>query len=347
MTVLSGMVLAQEANYYRVRLDPGADAPTDLLLCTRRARLMKTKQPVYVGDRVQVTEVDWQGGRAAISEVLPRQSLLVKPPIANCNKVLVVFALLEPAFDPVLLSRFLVCIETEHLKALVCLNKSDQATSVLRLAVELRVRGWGYGVCTVSTRTQDGIGELAQSLDQGTFVLAGPSGVGKSSLLNALHPGLKLRVGAVSDKLGRGKHTTRHVELFALESGALVADAPGFSQLDITCPPRDLAGYFPEFRSLPACQFRDCLHGAEPGCMVRQSGLERYEIYLTFLAETIAHARILQRTSDPEETLKAHRQVRGAGEKSTIPRLDANYRKPSRRSQRQQIERDGTGTEDD
>ncbi len=334
-----GTVLAQEANFYRVRLDSGGA----VVLCTRRARLRKTGQSVLVGDRVEISEIDPQSDRSAIGAVLPRFSELAKPPIANCTGVLVVMALTEPPYDPALLSRFLVAVESENLKALVCLNKSDQLEAGPREAIADDIRSWGYRVVALSAHTGGGIAPLLASLDVGTYVLAGPSGAGKSSLINALGPELDLRVGSLSDRLGRGKHTTRHVELFALPGGALVADSPGFSQLEITVAPEDLDNYFPEFRPrLKDCQFRNCLHRDEPDCAVRDHS-QRYRIYCEFLAEAIAHAEQQRRSADPQATIKA-----SGGRRTIIPRLDEQYRQASRRTAKQQLHQwDETESEDE
>jgi ribosome biogenesis GTPase / thiamine phosphate phosphatase len=340
---LAGLVLAQEANYYRVRL---ISQDTELL-CTRRARLKKTGQSVYVGDKVEVVEVDWQSHRGAINLIEPRDTLLHKPPIANCTGVLVVFALSEPPFDPVQLSRFLVNIETEQLKATVCLTKADAVCKSVIQAIGKQVQSWNYATIPVSVKTQIGLAELLNVLGQGVYVLAGPSGAGKSSLLNALRPSLDLRTGNISDRMGRGKHTTRHVELFSMGNDILVADAPGFSQLELTCKPESLANCFPEFRSyLGTCQFRNCLHQEEPGCAIQSAHLERYSIYRTFLEEVITHAAIKQQSTDPDNALKGEGQHRRNGKATTIPRLASQLRTPSRRTAKQDL-RQWDGTEDD
>jgi ribosome biogenesis GTPase / thiamine phosphate phosphatase len=332
--ILAGLVLAQEANYYRVRLFPeGTD-----LLCTRRARLKKTGQSVYVGDKVEVVEVDWQSHRGAINLVEPRNSLLHKPPIANCTGVLVVFALSEPPFDPVQLSRFLVNIETEELNATVCLTKADAVCESVIQTIGQQVQSWNYTTISVSVETHIGLMELLELLGQGVYVLAGPSGAGKSSLLNALRPSLDLRTGNISDRMGRGKHTTRHVELFSIGNNILVADAPGFSQLELTCTPEALANCFPEFRPyLGTCQFRNCLHQEEPGCAVQNAHLERYAIYRTFLEEVITYTAEKQQIADPDAALKGQGQQRRTGKATTIPRLASQLRAPSRRAAKQEL----------
>ncbi|BAC92209.1 ribosome small subunit-dependent GTPase A [Gloeobacter violaceus] len=328
----TGTVLAQEANFYRVRLDDGLG----MVLCTRRARLKKTGQSVLVGDRVEVAEIDSASGRGVIAATCARRSVLSKPPIANCTGVLVVFALSEPAYDPALLSRFLVHIEAEDLGVIVCLNKIDEVPPEAVDGVAAAVGGWGYTVRPVSARTGAGLAALRAEL-AGTYVLAGPSGAGKSSLLNHLHPGLALRVGDISARLGRGRHTTRHVELFALNAEALVADAPGFNQLELTLAPELLAGYFPEFRPyLGRCQFRNCLHRDEPGCAVREANLERYGMYRDFLAEVLVSAQKQRRTAEPEEAIRLRGGLR-RDKAVAVPRLEEQLRETSRRTARQRL----------
>jgi ribosome biogenesis GTPase / thiamine phosphate phosphatase len=165
--------------------------------------------------------------------------------------------------------------------------------------------------------------------------LAGPSGAGKSSLLNRLCPGLTLRTGEVSDYMGKGKHTTRHVELFALPKGGYVADTPGFSQLELSCDPQQVAHLFPEFRPYVAdCRFRDCLHRDEPDCAVRAAKLERHEYYLDALKEAEQKWQIQSDTADVESTEKVMSQSSG---NKAIPKLKSIHRAQSKRTERQKL----------
>jgi ribosome biogenesis GTPase len=341
---LLGTVLAVQANYYWVRLDASLAIPSAVqqpasLLCTRRTRLKKIGQQVIVGDRVQVEEPDWLGGRGAIAQVLPRQTELDRPPIANANQVLLVFALAEPVLDPLQLSRFLVKAESTELAVNLCLSKSDLASNSEQQQWRDRLHQWGYEPILISTRTQAGLTELQTQLAQKITVISGPSGVGKSSLINQLIPSVDLRVGAVSGKLGRGRHTTRHVELFELPKGGLLADTPGFNQPDLDCDPVELAYYFPEARQRLAqatCQFSNCLHREEPNCAVRGEW-ERYSHYLSFLIETIAHQEALNKMGDAESTLRV--KTGGEGQAQYEPKLETKkYRRPSRRAQVQALQ---------
>ncbi|WP_448599394.1 small ribosomal subunit biogenesis GTPase RsgA [Thermoleptolyngbya sp.] len=338
---LTGTVLAVQANYYFVRLDPGCYPPglSDMLLCTRRSRLRKIGQRVWVGDRVEIEEPDWAGQRGAIAQVFPRRSELDRPPVANADQILLVFALAEPALDPFQLSRFLVKAESTGLSVCLCLNKCDLLTETELTAWGDRLRQWGYAPLMVSVREGLGLDQLAPRLAQQITVVSGPSGVGKSSLLNALIPEVDLRVGAVSGKLQRGRHTTRHVELFELPAGGLLADSPGFNQPDLDCTPVELAHYFPEARQRieqAACQFSNCLHREEPDCVVR-GDWERYEHYRIFLEEAIARQESQERTRDAESTTK--QKSRQDGQTETEPKLERKkYRQPSRRVEKQRLQ---------
>jgi ribosome biogenesis GTPase len=373
MSGLLGTVLSVQANYYWVRLDPGyeqysgetlaavsANFPSDpwpvsVLLCTRRARLRKIGQQVMVGDRVLVEEPDWTGQRGAIAQVFPRLTELRRPPVANANHILLVFALEEPALDPYQLSRFLVTAESTGLGITLCLNKSDlvsakQQSHWCSFPLEIlrkRLRQWGYEPILISLYTGDGLAVLAAQLSQKLTVISGPSGVGKSSLINKLVPTVDLRVGSVSGKLGRGRHTTRHVELFELPIGGLLADTPGFNQPVFNFPPESLANYFPEARQRLAdgtCQFSNCLHRDEPNCIVR-GNWERYEHYLSFLDEAIAQQVEANQLSDPESTIKL--KTKGKGQLQYEPKLETKkYRRPSRRTQQQALQEFYQDTED-
>lgn len=334
---LLGTVLAVQANYYQVRLDSQEQAPH--LLCTRRARLKKIGQQVMVGDRVEIEEPDWGGVRGAIANVLPRQTMLERPPVANAQQILLVFALEEPTLDPLQLSRFLVKAESTGLDVCLCLNKSDLLTPKQLTQWRDRLSSWGYQPVFISVRTGTGLEELSTQHNQKITIVAGPSGVGKSSLINQLIPTANLRVGAVSGKLGRGRHTTRHVELFELPTSGLLADTPGFNQPDLDCTPEELAYYFPEARqrlAVASCQFSDCLHRDEPNCAVRGEW-ERYEHYLDFLEEAIARVEQLNQQADPESSLKL--KTKGKGQSQYEPKLETKkYRRPSRRTQQQALQ---------
>ncbi len=340
---LVGTVLAVQANFYHVQLEASQDAgqlfARDSLLCTRRSRLKKLGQRVMVGDRVEVAEPDWQGGRGAISGILPRRTELDRPPVANADQVVLVFALAEPTLDPHQLTRFLVKAESTGLRVQLCLSKGDLLAASDRTQWEHRLQHWGYTPIVMSVLAGWGIEPLAAVLHNRMTVVSGPSGVGKSSLINQLVPQAQLRVAEVSGKLAKGRHTTRHVELFELPSGGLLADTPGFNQPELTCGPEALAACFPEIRHLlqqATCQFSDCLHRDEPGCAVR-GDWERYPDYLLLLEDAIAHQTAIAQTADDEAVLKAKSASRGR--QTYEPKLATKkYRRTSRRTQQQELQ---------
>jgi ribosome biogenesis GTPase len=259
--------------------------------------------------------------------------------VANANQVVLLFALAEPPLDPMQLSRFLVKAESTGINLCLCLNKQDLVTAEEQTAWETRLQNWGYKPLFISAETGAGLPRLKQQLQNQITILAGPSGVGKSSLINHLIPQVQLRVSAVSGKLKRGRHTTRHVELFSLPEGGLLADTPGFNQPDLQCDPLALASYFPEARDRLAqasCQFNDCFHREEPNCVVR-GDWERYEHYLEFLESAIAQTTEKEQTTASEESLKA--KSKRAGKNHYEPRLEPKkYRRGSRRQQNQDLQ---------
>lgn len=330
----SGLVVSLLANYAWVVLDQPGPQGVERLLCTRRTRLGKSGQQILSGDRVVVDGIDWSAGRGAVASVSARRSVLERPAVANVSRVVVVAALVEPALDPLQLTRFLITAEATGQGVELVLSKADALPAAAVEDCCERVRGWGYDPVAISTRTGMGLETLRKRLSQpGLTVLCGPSGVGKSSLLNALMPSLELRIGAVSGRLQRGRHTTRHVELFPLAPGALVADTPGFNRPLLPADPSLLAALFPELRALQAsggCRYSNCRHQGEPGCGIG-GAWDRAEHFGRCLADVEAEA---VRQEGSQRTEPGLRQ-RGS---RLEPRLQARLRQPSRRSQRQALD---------
>ncbi|WP_102271504.1 ribosome small subunit-dependent GTPase A [Cytobacillus massiliigabonensis] len=265
----------------------------DTVQCRGRGVFRKNKITPLVGDEVVFqAENDKEG---YILEVKERKNELVRPPIANVDQAILVFSAVEPDFSTALLDRFLVLVEFNRIKPIICVTKMDLTNEVQNKEIHQYAddyRKAGYDVLLTSSETDEGIKELYPYLEGEISVFAGQSGVGKSSLLNALNPDLDLRTDDISSHLGRGKHTTRHVELIKVGQG-LVADTPGFSSLefmDIEIP--DLNFCFPDIEKLSEeCKYRGCHHMAEPKCAVK-AAIEigelpayRYEHYTTFLQE--------------------------------------------------------------
>lgn len=256
--------------------------------CLPRRRLVTAG--LLVGDRVKVGAAE--AGRCVVEAVLPRRTVLFRPPVANVELAVLVFSIRDPQPNFGLLDRLLVVSQAAGIEALVCFNKLDLARDTPPAEVAV-YRAVGYRVVLTSALSGEGVTALREALVDRISVFAGPSGAGKSSLLNAIQPGLRLRTGEISRKTRRGRHTTRVVELLPLTGGGLVADTPGFTQLDLPdIPAAALAAYFPEIAAASAgCRFNDCLHVQEPACAVRRAveegrvALFRYRNYLSFLRE--------------------------------------------------------------
>ncbi|UII57371.1 ribosome small subunit-dependent GTPase A [Cytobacillus spongiae] len=264
-----------------------------IIQCRGRGVFRKNKITPLVGDEVVFQAENAQEGY--ILEVKERKNELVRPPIANVDQAILVFSAVEPVFSTTLLDRFLVLVEFNQIKPLICITKMDLVEEGLEVEIQNyanQYREAGYEVLMTSSETAEGVKELFPYLEGQISVFAGQSGVGKSSLLNALNPMLELKTNDISSHLGRGKHTTRHVELISIANG-LVADTPGFSSLEfIDLEVEDLNYCFPDIQlKSEECKFRGCLHLAEPKCAVKlavENGeipSYRYDHYKDFIEE--------------------------------------------------------------
>jgi ribosome biogenesis GTPase len=327
-------VVALQANFCLVALDQPPRCGSGPLLCTPRRRLAKSGQRILVGDRVAVEGLVDAGERGVVVAVAPRSSRLARPAVANVSRVVVMVALSDPEPDPMQLTRFLVTAEADGLPVLLVLSKADLLPAPAVEAWCRRTEAWGYDTHAISTRTGIGLEALRDQLRRpGLSVLCGPSGVGKSSLLNALRPDLQVRTGAVSGRLRKGRHTTRHVELFLLGPAALVADTPGFNRPELPADPVELAMAFPELRAgAGSCRFRDCRHLEEPGCAAG-ADWDRYSLYRQCLEEVLQPAGRSQR---PAATRSDDTGLRQRGDRME-PRLKPSLRQSSRRRGRQAI----------
>lgn len=287
---MDGVVLKATAGFYYVH-----DGKV-LWECSLRGKFRLDKTHVLVGDRVSVKPRHDHAG--VVDKVYPRRNSLVRPPVANVDQAVIIFAVREPDPALVLLDRFLIQVGFAGVEPVICFNKIDLSDGSHRVISAL-YRDAGYPVLETSSRYDIGIEELEEVLRDKISVFAGPSGAGKSSLLNAVQPGLALKTGEVGKKIKRGRHTTRHVELLPLEGGGLVADTPGFSQLYLPEMRREeLCYYFPEIEAfIGRCRFRGCLHTREPDCAVKEAVEKkiihpsRYQNYVQLLTEVIERER--------------------------------------------------------
>lgn len=295
--MLQGRVIKAYNSFFYVQTDLG------LVTCKLRGKFKKSRRELGVipGDWVSLDTLP--DGTGVIEEILPRAQMLKRPAVANLTQVVLTFAAAQPDLHPLLLNRFLVLAEWSGIeKIIICINKLDlyqgQPEELLQA-----YRSLGYPVLLLSAQQGVGIEALRERLKGETTVFAGPSGVGKSSLLNALDPALSLQTGMISEKIKRGKHTTRVAELLPYVGGGYIVDTPGFSAMDLSgLEPEELPHCFPEFvPCLGKCRFSPCSHSHEPGCAVKEAAQagdiipERYEAYLAIRQEILEARKMAQK----------------------------------------------------
>lgn len=277
--MVQGVIIKVLSGFYYVA------AGDQIVECKARGRFRYDGCSPLVGDRVEVS-FDAHG-KGRIDTVLPRRNAFIRPAVANVDQLIMIAANVNPVTDPFLIDRVVAIAENADCEPVVCLNKCDLDPADHLYDI---YRSIGFRVLRTSAATGLGVGELRDALRGKTSAFTGNSGVGKSSLLNALDASFGIATGAVSERLGRGKHTTRHVELYELESGSYIADTPGFASFEVemmcTIPKERLQFDFPDFdKYIGSCRFSDCAHLKEPGCAVTQAvaageiGQSRYRSY--------------------------------------------------------------------
>lgn len=281
---MKGQIIKALSGFYYV-------ASEDEIFQTRaRGNFRNRKITPLVGDEVIFESSNQTDGY--LLEILPRKNELVRPPVANVDQGVVVTSLVEPNFSYNLLDRFLVTLEYEGIESIIFLTKADLVKDLAAMkAIEETYQAIGYHVITSKAEGEDLL-ELQRYFPERITVFMGQSGAGKSTLLNRIVPELALETGVISESLGRGKHTTRHVELLPICDG-LVADTPGFSSIDfLEIEAVELPKLFPDFLAVAAnCRFRECMHLNEPDCAVKQGvaaneiAETRYKNYVQFLEE--------------------------------------------------------------
>ena len=274
-----GRIVRSLSGFYDVQ------TPSGIITCRGRGILRKGNQSPLTGDLVEITV---EQGRGMVEKILPRKNRFIRPAVANMDALVVFAANVNPVTEPYLIDRVAAIAGDQDVEVYLCLNKCDLDPAI---DLERIYKNAGFSVIQASAQTGQGVEELRKLIDGKFTAFTGNTGVGKSSMLNALCPELSLPTGEVSEKLGRGRHTTRHVELYCLGENTYVADTPGFSsfdtdQMDVILK-ENLQYAFREFGAyMGGCQFHDCTHRPEPGCGIRQAMEEgkikksRYESYL-------------------------------------------------------------------
>ena len=275
---MEGRIMKSISGFYDVQTEE------KLITCRARGHMRRGVTPL-VGDYVQISV---EKGKGMVEKILPRKNAFVRPAVANLDLLVVFAANVNPVTEPFLIDRVAAIAGDQEVEVVLCVNKTDMDPGEDLTAI---YRKAGYTVIQTSAETGAGVEQLRQLLKGKFAAFTGNSGVGKSSILNTLEPQLRLPVGEVSEKLGRGRHTTRHVEVYRLDGDILIADTPGFSSFDTdqmeVILKENLQYAFPEFgRYIGCCQFRDCTHRKEPGCAVTNALAEgeisqsRYDSYL-------------------------------------------------------------------
>lgn len=282
---MEGKIIKGIGGFYYVKTKEG------IIECKARGKFRYKDMKPMVGDNV---DINISNGKGVIEDIKDRVSELIRPTVANVTQAFVVFAIKNPDINFDLLNRFLILCEYNNIKAIVCLNKVDLATEVEKEEIKKVINDIGYDILFINAKKGLGIEELKEKLNGNETVLCGPSGAGKSTLINTFINKTYMETGVVSEKIGRGKHTTRHSELIEIDDGYLV-DSPGFSNINIGFINKEELRYcFPEFEAYNHnCKFTGCLHNKEPECAVKNALKEekinkyRYSIYIKILEELV------------------------------------------------------------
>lgn len=271
---MKGKIMKGIAGFYYVHVEEHG-----VYECKAKGIFRKEGVKPLVGDDVELDVLDETERLGNIRCILPRKSALVRPALANVDQALVLFAIVKPNPNFNLLDRFLIRMERQSLSAVICFNKEDIASAQEKETLCRAYESCGYQVLFISALENRGLDQVRAVLAGKTTALAGPSGVGKSSLINQLAPHTHMKTGEISEKIERGRHTTRHSEIIALGGETYIVDTPGFTSLDMPdIDKEELGGYYPEFREYePFCKFRGCAHLSEPSCGVKEA-VEKGEI---------------------------------------------------------------------
>ncbi len=284
--MISGTIIKGIGGFYYIDTEQG------VYECRARGIFRKEKLKPTVGDFVKISVLDEKNKKGSLDFIEPRKNMLIRPRVSNVEQAVIVFAAVSPNINVDLLDRFLILVAEQKLDVLICINKIDLDTEKNYESIKKIYETSGYKVICLSAEKGIGIEELKKELKNKISVFAGPSGVGKSSLINAVAPDLKLKTGEISAKIERGKHTTRHAELMQIEENSYIVDSPGFTSLFLEhIPAEELQYYFKEFEPyLNGCRYTGCSHIHEPDCEVKEHigeeiPNERYERYVNLYNE--------------------------------------------------------------
>lgn len=285
---MRGKIIKGIGGFYYVHAEDGA-----LYECRAKGIFRKDKKKPLVGDNVEISVIDAKERTGNVDLLLPRKNALVRPAAANVDQALVVFAMASPKPNLGLLDRFLIMMRRQGIPVIICFNKTDLTTEEEQRGLADIYRDCGSELHFLCVARDEGVGEVQSLLEGKTTVVAGPSGVGKSSLTNALQSSVQMEVGEVSRKIDRGRHTTRHTELIVLRKDTYFLDTPGFSSLYLPDMEKEaLRDSFEEFVPYTAdCRFQGCMHLSEPDCAVKEALAEgkiarqRYESYVQLARE--------------------------------------------------------------
>lgn len=284
---MQGKIIKGIAGFYYVY------ANHSLYECKAKGSFRNQKIKPLVGDNVKISVLDEEKMLGNIEQILPRTSELIRPAVANVDQALVVFASASPEPNFNLLDRFLIMMEKQAVPTIICFNKMDLIDSEKFKEYEQIYAKSGYSVISASTYEEHGMDVILKALEGKTTALAGPSGVGKSSIMNMMNPSANMNVGDISRKIERGKHTTRHSEIIPVGENTYLMDTPGFSSIYFyDLEPEDLKSYYKEFEEYePYCKFGGCNHIGETNCGIKQAvadgeiSASRYENYKLFYEE--------------------------------------------------------------
>lgn len=285
---MQGKIIKGIAGFYYIYAEDG-----NIYECKAKGIFRKDNFKPLVGDNVEITVLNEEEKEGSVTSILPRRNSLIRPAVANVDQAFLIFAMENPKPNFLLLDRFLIMMKQQEIPAVICFNKKDVGEKEEMEKLYEIYTGCGYRVVLSSTYEGEGMDEIHEILKGKTTVVAGPSGVGKSSITNCMQGEVQMETGEISKKLKRGKHTTRHSQVIPVEKNTFLVDTPGFSSLYLTdMKEEELRDYFPEFVMYePQCRFQGCMHIHEPSCAVKKAlsegkiSQQRYDNYLALYEE--------------------------------------------------------------